>query len=191
MKGVTADKWPAILAEQESALDVAVAQGIDFENWPDDEKIIEARQPRAIAEALIPVLHPHLKDARIAYLWFEDKEKNGKTILGHAAKANPKVRFFGEVEFVIEFNHTQWKEAGPLQLAALVDHELSHCGIEVKDGEERPMMIAHDIEEFGPIVSRWGLWKTDLVAFASHVHKAVQLELFGTDDLVRTWKPRS
>ena len=182
MTGVTADKWPEVIGAQEGALDVAVAMGIDFDKWPQGEKVIEARQPRAIAEALIPVLHPHLKGARIAYLWFEDNEKNGKTILGHASKANPKVRFFGDVEFLIEFNHTRWKKASPLQLAALVDHELMHCGVEEKDGEERPVMIAHDIEEFGPIVSRWGLWKSDLKAFGEHVRQAYQLDLFGGAD---------
>lgn len=180
--GVTAEKWPEALAMQADALDVAVAQGIDFDKWPQGEKVIEARQPRAIAEALIPALHPHLKGARIAYLWFENKEKNGKVILGHAAKASPKVRFFGDVEFVIEFNHKTWKDAKPEQLAALVDHELCHCGIVEKDGEERPTMIAHDVEEFGAIVSRWGLWKSDLQLFGAHVRKALQLDLFGGPD---------
>lgn len=180
--GVTAEKWPEQLAMQADALDVAVAQGIDFERWPEGERVIEARQPRAIAEALIPALHPHLKGARIAYLWFKEKEKNGRTVLGHASVASAKVRFFGEVDFLIEFNHKTWKDAKPEQLAALVDHELSHCGVVQKDGEEHPTMIAHDVEEFGPIVSRWGLWKSDLQLFGAHMRKALQLDLFGGAD---------
>lgn len=191
MKGVTSDKWPSTIGEQEGALDVAVAQGPDFEHWPAEERVLDAKQPRAIAEALIPVHHPHLKEARIGYLWVESMEKKGRIILGKASVANAKLRFYGEVDFLIEFNFTAWLELGPHQQAALVDHELMHCNIEETKNGPKAAMVPHDIEEFGPIVSRWGLWKTDLVAFGTHVHKAVQLELFGTDDLVRTWRPRA
>lgn len=179
MKGVTVDTWPEILAEQADALDVAVAQGIDFEHWPHPDKVVDAKQPRAIAEAMIPALHPHLKDARIGYLWVEAMEKKGRIVLGKASVCNAKLRHYGEVDFLIEWNWSAWKELEPHQLAALVDHELMHCNLEEKKDEVKAVMVSHDIEEFGPIVSRWGLWKPDLQQFAAHVQKALQLDLFG------------
>lgn len=139
MRGVTADKWPPSIGKQEAALDVAVAQGCDVERWPDEETVLSAEQPRAIAAAIIPSHHPHLQEARIAYLWLQSIEQKGRTVLGRASIANAKVRFFAHVEYVIEFNWVAWQELGPHQRAALVDHELMHCGFD----DEKDKVVRH------------------------------------------------
>lgn len=173
--GETAPQWPASIGKQGSALDIAVAMGVDFLQWPQGETVREAIQPRAIAEALIPSHHPHLQTCRIGYLWVESMERASKIILGKASRANAKLRHYGNIDFLVEFNWTIWKELSPLQLAALVDHELQHCFMEKVKDEEKPVIVPHDIEEFGMIVERWGLWKPDLARFAESVRKAPQL----------------
>jgi len=52
----------------------------------------------------------------------------------------------------------------------LMFHEMLHCG-ENDDGS--PCIIEHDVEEFGAVVQKYGLWKEDLSEFSQ------QLDLFG------------
>jgi predicted metallopeptidase len=141
--------------------------------WPDDESILKAEQPAALAAAIIPLLHKHLQDARIACLFVQDKREKQKVRLGSAAKTSSKVRFLADVDYVVEFNWTAWRNLTAEQRVALVDHELCHCA--GRDEKGKWVERAHDVEEFTAIVGRWGLWKDDVRQFANVV--ARQLEI--------------
>ena len=142
--------------------------------WP-GEPFVPADQPEAIARILIPVLHSHLEEpleARIVYLFREKLSKKAAV----ASKAGAKLVYLGEVDFTIEFDWTQWRTLTAEQRIALVDHELCHCAW---DGEhEKWAMREHDVEEFGEIVQRWGLWQPRLKDFGVYVKPHVQTELF-------------
>jgi predicted metallopeptidase len=142
--------------------------------WPEAEKILPAEQPEAIGTVLVDALHRHLADARIAYVFIEDKREKDRVKLGHAAKASSKVRFLASVDYVIELNWTAWAALSAEQRIAIVDHELYHCA--GKDDKGNWTERGHDVEEFGGIVSRWGLWKDDLKQFGQVV--AHQLGIF-------------
>lgn len=169
---------PESLATKHRALLDAMINGVDPTEWAEEDKMVRAYAPEAVAKILIPVHHGWLRGRPIAYLWREEMERNGKIVLGKASKASGKVRYFGEVDFVIEFHWTAWQALSPRERVALVDHELTHCGVESTDSGERLRMVPHDVEEFSSIVERWGLWKPDLEQFGKVVVEATQMSLF-------------
>ncbi len=146
--------------------------------WPEEKPaFLSAPQPEAIVKALIPVLHQHLlrpREASIVCLFREEMARRGRVRLGVAAKASSKITYLTGHDFSLEFNWTYWTKLSAPQRIALVDHELSHCGVNDKGNW---VMIPHDVEEFASIVERWGLWTPDLVQFNTAI-KAIQTDLF-------------
>lgn len=144
--------------------------------WPKDESYLEARPPAELADVLMRAgLHEHLVNAKIAYVWRKDQRSAGRVRLGKASKASSKIQFLTGYDFIIEFNWTAWRDVlrRDEQRVAIVDHELCHCA---RDDETGKWTIRHhDVEEFGEIVRRWGLWKEDLRIFGMEVS---QLDLF-------------
>lgn len=87
--------------------------------------------------------------------------------------------------FVIEIASDMWGTDDELgnrfglsdaQRVALVDHELCHCTVN-EDGV--PTLLHHDVEEFGQVVERHGLWKPDLAWFARQTSGAQVLPFDG------------
>lgn len=149
-------------------------------NWPEDETYHEAPQPAAIGAALVGSLHRHLLGATIAYVFRQSMAEKDKTTLAKASKAGNKLSFFTGYDLCIDVNHEAWLKLTPEQRVALIDHELCHFGVEDTDKGTRYVLLGHDVEEFGAIVNRWGLWKPDLRIFARVV--ADQRDLFALDD---------
>lgn len=141
--------------------------------WPEDQPMIEAEQPAALAQAIIPLLHKHLVDAQISYLFVEDKRERDRVKLGHAAKASTKLRFIAQVDYVVEFNWTAWGTLSIEQRVALVDHELCHCA--GKDDKGKWAERGHDVEEFTAIVGRWGAWTGDLAQFGRVLSRQIEM----------------
>lgn len=130
--------------------------------------------------------HPHLAGTRVEYFFQEHaSRKGGKLVLGNARKvsglnamlATPGATSSeGNEFFVIVIAEDMWDTLGNSQREALVDHELSHCGIDVDDsGNVKLHLINHDVEEFADILRRHGLWKPDLTDFLEAIGKP-QLE---------------
>lgn len=157
----------------------------------------EAPEVKQIADDLIfeHSLLGHLQSQSIRYRWREKaQEKNGKTVLGTAklvggseaveatggADAEEWVDGKDREHFRIEIAFDAWQGLTKHQRQALVFHELLHCGA---DDKGKPMILPHDVEEFRAAVETFGLWKTDLEAFARSVAKADgQLPLRLDDD---------
>lgn len=78
-------------------------------------------------------------------------------------------------DFLITLNSDYWSVASDREREILVFHELLHCGQEKdqyggdkyrkSDGAPVLGMVAHDIEEFGDVVARYGAWKGDIQDF--------------------------
>jgi hypothetical protein len=148
---------------------------------------------------LVSEHHHHLIDARISlawrYGWTEDQD--GRLKLGQAKKLSDFDRELRtdageEIDLVILLNFEAWNDAGFTRehQLALLDHELCHFQVAVdEDGEtkldERNRQIyrirGHDVEEFTEIVSRHGIWKSDLEKFAKQA--AAKLPLFENQKL--------
>lgn len=137
---------------------------------------IDAEQPKAIAKALIPALHGQLRGARIGYLFREKMRTHDRETLGKASKVGGKLEHFSELDFLMEINFDAWRFLDARARVALIDHELSHFA---RDQDGGCVILSHDVEEFGSIVNRWGLWKLDLKRFGETVVRTTQRDLFG------------
>lgn len=144
-----------------------------------DIKITVAIEAKDIAADLIDEVHPHLRTARILYLFTTQKTKKCEAVvLGKAKKLSALQKFLSSgnqsvgdgYDFILQFDIFEWKELTEAQRRALVDHELCHCGI----GESGWKLRGHDIEEFRAVIERHGDWKRDVRAF---IETAQQLPL--------------
>lgn len=130
----------------------------------------------ALADELIEAHHPHLRDLNIGLLMRSEASRSGgKEIWGKAKKAGAELRTLLNLDFVIWLAADVWWRLEDNQRRALVDHELTHCGV---NAEGAPTMIGHDFEEFTSIVKRHGLWRTALEYMAI----AVQPHLVPPED---------
>lgn len=131
---------------------------------------------------LLDAHHEELADARIVLAWNTGwkPDVDGRCTLGMCKKASDLSRELAPYDFIVLLRREFWEsdKVTDRQRDALLDHELQHATVAFdKDGEpmvdERGRTIfrirKHDIEEFGAIVSRWGLWKRDLQWFVAQV----------------------
>ena len=106
--------------------------------------------------------HPRLAGHSIA-VGMKDKASmsRGRVTLGSTCLPTPKLKPFLEdgIEFLIVLPADEWGKADDRRRAAIVDHELCHCGIDPETGE--PCLRPHDYEEFGEIQARHGFWRQD------------------------------
>lgn len=134
-----------------------------------------AAEVEEIARKLIAEHHPHLASAKIAYLMADKLPPvRGRPRGGMAAKASERERALHGYDFVITINREVWRELTPAQREALVDHELSHCGLSVTGCWT---ILPHDLEEFAGVVKRHGLWSEDVRAFGKAAAEQLQFDL--------------
>lgn len=174
-------RLPDILREHQAEIANALTRP-SLRTWDEREAFALAVQPAAIGGVLVDAIHTHLVNAKIGYLFRKKMAKRDRVVLGTASKASGKVAFYSKLDLLIEVNWEQWLLASPPERCALIDHELCHFGREEDEkGRTVYTLVSHDLEEFGSIVRRWGLWKSDVKAFASVV-RAGQSDAFDDDE---------
>lgn len=157
-----ADDLPPALEDSIDDLNAAIDSGSKTTpaKFPEDENYPVSDEARQIAHVLIPVLHEHLKGARIAYLFRQNIVSSGEVSWGKAQKVGAKWHALSDLNFVLEFNWEVWVNLSRRQRVRLVDHELSHCGFNRENGAYES--VPHDVEEFVGIVDRWGLVESQM-----------------------------
>lgn len=131
---------------------------------------IAGQELHELAGRIVNEHHPLLveHDVNIAFL-MRDKaaKRGGRVVMGSASKASAKIQALtGQpIAFIIEIADEIWQDLKDPQKAALLDHELCHCVVEVEDGEVKYSLRSHDLEEFNEIVLRHGEWKEDIRNF--------------------------
>lgn len=164
-----------------------------------DIQITEAGEAEAIAQQLIPEYHPHLQDAQIVYLFTTQERKyRGDVVLGTAQRLGMLPRYFSSgtsadleegYDFCILLSEDQWKFLTHDQRRALIDHQLSHCGVRrtvnhlTQEVSEHWTLLPHDVEEFRGVIERHGLWRLDLRQFAETAIQHRQPTLFDEQEL--------
>jgi hypothetical protein len=113
-----------------------------------------------LASEIIAKYHEHLLDARIGFV-FRDR---GLRVAGKMrAAAISRVTAMNEVaglhlDFLCWISQEDWDQMSAHQRRALIDHELCHAR-----GEPGMWaIVGHDVEEFGVIIQRYGLYSTAL-----------------------------
>lgn len=136
---------------------------------------------------LVAKAHPEIAEASIGLAWINNvkPKPDGHTLWGRAKRVGSLERQFHEHDFIILLNRVVWIALPPDARRALLDHELYHCGSKIseKTGETTWISKRHDVEEFVPIVRRYGLWREDVKALVNAALKREQAGLFdGAED---------
>jgi hypothetical protein len=119
----------------------------------------EAPDVEALAKQLIEKYHRHLRPARIKYLYREGKwSSNKRTTWAKAYKVSERDNFLHGYDFLIVVNREVWFTLDQKAREALIDHELSHCGI----SDNGWCIWGHDLEDFAAVVRRHGAWSEDV-----------------------------
>lgn len=114
----------------------------------------------ALAEEIIDAHHPHLRDARMGFMYRDKPMKQGRQfVYGEARKVSEKDQVFLQFDFIIWIAKTAFEDWSPETRRALVDRELCHCG----GFPGMWQMRRHDVNEFVEIVERHGFWNPWLV----------------------------
>lgn len=124
-----------------------------------------------------------LKDFQILYVFRDEHAvSDGKPQLGRTTRPGALLKFLCErafsfkPDFLIEIAEDLWGELEREEQDALLDHELAHCDYrETKQGDRRPRLRGHDVEEFSEVLRRRGAWKPELLHF---IHTSKQMPLF-------------
>jgi hypothetical protein len=134
------------------------------------------------------IVHKHHEDlhrtnARVALAWCTSwkADVDGHVVIGKCKKASDLDRELAAFDFVILLSKAFWYIATQDQRAALLDHECMHAALKYDpDGDptrdERGRYVyrtrKHDVEEFGDVITRHGMYKRDLEQFVKAVDRA-------------------
>lgn len=139
-----------------------------------------------IANEIIEKYHPELKDEKVAYIIrYSTWTKNGKQVLGSAKKCSEKETLLTGYNFIITLSNLVLNMPSNT-IKAIIDHELSHCGVDEDDyGEKKRYIIGHDLEDFAHIIKRHGLYSEDAKYF---MEQTKQISFFDNDKTLRAVK---
>jgi len=126
--------------------------------------------------------HFHLRFAQIGVLWTSiENGRQGRRVVGQAERGEPAAmgkwararaelqvaQWFGDIpDFILTFDASYASICSDAQWCSLVEHEMSHCGVE-RDAFGAPKfrkstglpaytLRGHDVEEFVGVVLRYG-----------------------------------
>lgn len=110
-----------------------------------------------IAKDIIGKYHPHLRYARIGFLFrSEAPVSGGRVTLGKAKLVTAEMKVYADYDFLIWLAKDRYNLMTEEQKMALIDHELCHCLYD--NFEEKASLRGHDLEEFNCILQRYGFW---------------------------------
>lgn len=138
-----------------------------------------ASEVKKIADKLIDKYHGNLREAKIVYL-FRDKpiKSKGKIELGKATKVSGKYNAVTGADFLIEIAEPQFCDMEQEKQKALIDHELSHCFIDIEGNRS---ILNHDFEGFNSVLKRYGFWHNDLQLMKKNLQQ-MKLPFNSVDD---------
>ena len=138
-----------------------------------------------LAAPILRAHHPHLAGIPIRFVWrSEMRTLRGSKAAGTCEIVTGRFAFFVMTEeeealaeeagcsgrmFWIEIAADAWDGYDDHQRLALLDHEISHAGVERDEEKEgiQLVLIPHDSEEFTAIVNRYGAWDSRIQALVN------------------------
>lgn len=131
---------------------------------------------KEVARKVIAEHHPALAQLKIAYLKrFGAWSSKGRDTWAKLFKASDRDRLLHEYDYVLVVNAGVWAALDGPTREALIDHELSHVGMD-KNGNWK--LFGHDLEDFIAVVRRRGAWMEEARRYleAAEEHKTEQLQ---------------
>lgn len=120
----------------------------------------------AVGLEVVKKHHPDLASINVGYL-FRDKApvSRGRIVMGMCVKVDDRNHVYSGKDVIIEVGRDAWDQLDDELRVVLVDHELSHIGVDLDDkgnpiltdnGRPKVFIKPHDIEEFSTILDRYG-----------------------------------
>jgi predicted metallopeptidase len=140
-----------------------------------------------MAKDLIREHHPELVSLDIVYLWSNrNMQKGGKEIIAKICKASALIKSLTGHDVIVIASYPQFQSLTDKQKRACIDHELCHVLIdEDVAGTPKVKIVAHDVEEFGAVIERHGLYMSDLTMLGRVVRKVLIREANGAKKVVK------
>lgn len=97
-----------------------------------------------------------VQEPNIAYLMVSPYIS--KTVAGRCSKANEKLKFFTDFDYVIEISEMAWNSITEESRIALMHHELLHVLVTQNEsnGSWNYRIADHDLKDFKAIISKYG-----------------------------------
>lgn len=145
------------------------------------EKYWDAVEARDIAKKLIDAGNFNFPTNTPILYVFVDKAKK---FWGKCQLVSGVNQFASGYQYTIQFNHEAWENLTELQREALVYHELLHI---FYDSEKDKYSIDdHDVEEFGKVIHKYGLWRDEVREFMDEGLRVITLnERTVSDDVAQ------
>lgn len=120
----------------------------------------------------------HLAEYEIKCYWrAKASKRNGVIVAGTASKTSGLLALTSEADFTIVLAADYCRMLDNYQLEALVYHECCHIAEdEDAEGNETPIIVAHDLEMFRAELREYGYWTPALIA-ASREFRQLELTL--------------
>lgn len=142
---------------------------IENKNYQVSEEI------RAIANELIknePILQSsNINAAKIEYLLVFPQIN--KLTAGRCYKTNKHIKFFNDLDYIIEISGELWNQLDEETMRLLILHELMHIhvGYNDKKGQYIFKLKDHDVKDFSYIISKYGIdWINKLKTEMSSIY---------------------
>lgn len=134
------------------------------------ENIIAAYQDSpellAVGQQLVAMHHPDLSSINVGYLFRDSAPvSRGRVTMGMTVKVDDRNHVYSGKDVLIEVGRDVWDQLDPELREVLIDHELSHIGVDLDEkgstiltanGRPRVFIKPHDIEEFSIVLDRYG-----------------------------------
>lgn len=159
--------------------------GVTVENVP--TSFDKAETVEQVAKDLIRKYHSELVNIKIGYLW-KNKiiKKQGREVVACLAKCSDLIKALCELDVIMIISYPSYNSLTDKQKIACVDHELTHILVdEDLAGNPKVRLIAHDVEEFGSVIERHGLYMDDLVMLGRVVQTVLVRERDGTNKVIK------
>jgi predicted metallopeptidase len=145
---------------------------------PKDPKLYSVADPvEVLGRRLIEEHHPHLKHQKVVYIFCsEARKKLGQPVLASTAKVSGRPAWMaqclaheaegeGDAFFVIEVSSAHWELMSEASRLALIDHQLSFCGVRESSGAL--YLRQPDVQEFREVAMRRGYWRLGIQSRSS------------------------
>lgn len=145
----------AAAKEKPKRFPVPTSFAADFQDAPELEEIVRTLVGRYEEISW-------LCDYTVRVLWKAEAPAagSGKETAGKCKLLSGELRYFVDADWLIwvAADHAFALEYTQRDIEALLFHELLHCTLKGKPGEERPAVKGHDVETFFDEMRRFGLW---------------------------------
>lgn len=141
-----------------------------------------ATEVEEVARTLIRDYHRSLTNVRIEYLFTNRTPvKSGRDVWASVRRIGSLPAYLaGETDpdgsgalFCMVVAEQIWSALPHLKRVALIDHELCHCFVDQdEEGNEKPILLGHDLEEFVAVVARHGQWRNEVATFLQAAERA-------------------